>query len=405
MFKIIKNNIFRYKITLIDIIKNLNEVHMAKKTNFQTTEGNAYFRTTLTVGYDEKGKQIQKVFYGASKKEAEDKKEKYKNEILNKSIIDTNAKLGEFMYRWLFDVVKNEVKHSSFNRYEGMYRNYIKDSALASMKLLDIRSIHIQKHYNTSFENLTYNSMSSINNFIKKFFNYCVREEYLIKNPCNNVSIPKNENKVENIIEIFTDEEISKIKNKCQTDVSYLFYLFALSTGLRVGELLALTYDDIDFNNLTVSVNKTLSHTTVISENSKERQILITTPKSDNSIRVVPFSKDLLPFFEKHIILEKEKAKTSGADQSNIVFSSKNLGYKCPKNINSSFRVALKNLDIPYRKFHTLRHTYCSILCKNNIPLKMAAELMGHDVEMTSKIYTHLDIKSKQDRVSNISFF
>ncbi len=378
---------------------------MARKTNFTNNKGNTYFRTTLTIGYDEKGKQIQKTFYGNSKKEADQKKEKYKTKVLNSNIINIEDKLDNFMYRWLFDVVKNEVKHSTFNRYEGIYRNYIKDSDIASMKIKDIRSIHIQKHYNLVLNNLSYNSMKSINNFIKKFFNYCIKEEYILKNPCNNVSIPKNETKVETIIEIFTDEEISKIRNKCDTDISYLFYLFALSTGLRVGEILALTYDDIDFKNLTISVNKTLAHITVIHEDRKERQKLITPPKSKNSVRVVPLAKHLLPFFEKHIELEKEKASKLGLKESNIVFTTKNLDYKNSKIINNSFAVALKNLDIPYRKFHTLRHTYCSILCKNNVPLKMAAELMGHDVEMTSKIYTHLDLKSKQDRISNINFF
>ena len=100
---------------------------MVRKINY-TKNGNKYFRVTVSIGRDSNGKLIRKEFYGKSKKEAEEKRYEYLNGIRNGLNIDhKNMILGELIHTWIFEVVRvfSKIKPSSFQRYKGIYRNYI----------------------------------------------------------------------------------------------------------------------------------------------------------------------------------------------------------------------------------------------------------------------------------------
>lgn len=381
---------------------------MAKKTNFTNPSGKQYFRTSAVIGHNENGKPIRKQFYASSKREAEAKKQDFLSNLKNETSVKTDLSLNEYMYRWLFDIVKTEIKHSSFNRYEGLYRNYIQDSQLAEMKLIDISVKDIQKFYSTlTGDSRTPDTVKIVHRLLNKLFNYCVKIGDLPSNPNKNTVLPKSYKIESTEIEIFKKDEIAKIRKSVYEDINNFLYLFGLSTGLRAGEIFALTYNDIDINRLTININKSLSFITVIGEEENKREMQITPPKSKNSVRIVPFPEDLVKLYELHKENELKKAKENGIiiQEDSLVFTSTVSKPRNSKQLNVSFRRYLNRLDIEYRKFHTLRHTYCSILAINNVPLKMAAELMGHDIEMTSKIYTHLDLDSKKDAISKINFF
>lgn len=128
---------------------------MARKTNYNKN-GNEYYRVTATIGRDANGKLIRKEFYGKSKKEAEDKRDEYLNGIKNGLNIDyANISLGELMHLWLFEIIRisSKIKPSTFQRYEGIYRNYILNSEIYGMKLCDLKAIQIQRYYNKLYEN------------------------------------------------------------------------------------------------------------------------------------------------------------------------------------------------------------------------------------------------------------
>ncbi|WKV08156.1 hypothetical protein Q2T46_11525 [Thermoanaerobacterium sp. CMT5567-10] len=148
---------------------------MAQKTNY-TKNGNEYYRVTATIGRDSEGKLIRKEFYGKGKKEAEAKRDEYLNGIKNGLNIDfKDVILGELMRTWLFEVVKVSRKPSTFARYEGLYRNYIKDSELYGLKISLIKSIQIQRYYNKLYqEGKSSKTIKTLNKFLKTFFNYAV---------------------------------------------------------------------------------------------------------------------------------------------------------------------------------------------------------------------------------------
>lgn len=183
---------------------------MAKKTNFESN-GKEYFRVTKTIGHKADGTPIRKQFYGRGKKEAEE----YLNKIKNGMSLDfENVTIDELIYKWLFQVKKNEVKPSSFQSYEGTYRNYIKDSNISGLKVYNVKSIQIQEYYNKLGRTKTYSQVKKLNKLLKQFFFYAEREGFILRNPCNNITLPNKSVKdsVKAEIEYFNENEIIQLK-------------------------------------------------------------------------------------------------------------------------------------------------------------------------------------------------
>jgi integrase len=373
---------------------------MACKTNC-VKNGVEYFRITASIGRNSDGKLIRKEFYGKNKKDAEAKRDEYLSGIQNGLNTDfKNAILGQLMYSWLFEVVKLKVKASSFQRYEGIYRNYIKESELYGLKISDLKSIQIQRYYNKLFDNDTSgNVIKNLNKLLKQFLNYAVDEGYLLKNPISGkkIVIP-SEKKIDNgEIKIFTNDEIERLKKSLEGHRLKGLILMALGTGLRQGELLALKWDDID--NLEIKVDKTIRRVTIInSDGSRNTEVILQSPKSKSSNRTVPIPSSLIPVLEEHSKkqkLEKLKAGHYYIDD-NFVFPTITGTPINTKNLFKSYKALLIKAKIEHKKFHSLRHTYATKLFEYGVPLKTVQTLLGHsDLSITSDIYTHVMPKEK----------
>ena len=117
---------------------------MAVKTNY-SINGKNYFRVSASFGRDSNGKLIRKYFYGKSEKEAKKKLEEYKESLKRGLVVDKNLYLSPIMEQWLYEIVRNKIKASTFDRYEDIFRNYFKASSLSYKLIKDIKSIDIQE--------------------------------------------------------------------------------------------------------------------------------------------------------------------------------------------------------------------------------------------------------------------
>src|SRR5699024_4703377 len=122
----------------------------------QKRNGKNYYRGQISIGYDDKGKLIRKSFSSYSKKEVIKKMNEYQyKQNTGQLPTDYKINLEELFHTWLFDFRINDLKPSSFERYEGIYRNYIKDSPIGNIKLADLRAPHIQSYYNDLLDDNT----------------------------------------------------------------------------------------------------------------------------------------------------------------------------------------------------------------------------------------------------------
>lgn len=371
---------------------------MAVKTNVEKN-GNKYFRITRTIGHKDDGTPIKKEFYGISKSDAEEKADKYLNDLKNGLIISAeNYTISQLMHIWLFDFLNNstKLKPSTFQRYEGVYRNYIKTSSIAGTKISKINPIQIQNYYNELSKTKTYSQINTLNTILKVFFNWCSVNGYIIKNPCSNLNLKGNKTDIINHrrkeVEILNKKEIETIKKYIiDTDFELLF-LLDLGTGLRQGELLALDWDHIDLKKKEIKIEQSAKEVYIYDDSEhKHIETVIQTPKTQNSFRTIPLPSSLI-----------DKLKEVDNKEGYLFLDSEGHLLK-GKNVSTKWTKILKECNISHKKFHSIRHTYGSMLLQKGVDIETVAELMGHTAISITQIYMHSDIKIKSKSVNKLN--
>ena len=147
---------------------------MAKKTNC-TKNGKKYYRVVRVIGHKSDGSPIKKEFYAEGKAEAEEKANKYINKLKDGLEIGfEKLTLVDGMSNWIYNVKKyDNIKPSTFESYEGTFRNYVKNSDIAYLLIFEIKSIHLQTHYNKMSKNgFSSSKIKKLNKLLYQFFEY-----------------------------------------------------------------------------------------------------------------------------------------------------------------------------------------------------------------------------------------
>ncbi len=192
-------------------------------------------------------------------------------------------------------------------------------------------------------------------------------------------------------MECFTIQEQKKIEETALSAKKdkYRGIILCLYTGLRIGELLALTWNDIDFEKNILSVTKTCHDG---SENGKHARI-IDTPKTENSRRQIPLSKTLVKMLKE--MKKKSKCEFVIADGEKPVFI---------RSYQRMFELLLKKLKLPHKGFHTLRHTFATRALECGMDVKSLSEILGHkNATITLNRYAHSLWEHKAEMMNKLS--
>ncbi len=376
---------------------------MAKKTNF-AVNGKEYFKVTRTIGKKADGTPIKKVFYGSCKSESEEKADSYIGNLKLGLISDGKfITVNSLFPKWLLEIKKNEVKPTTFEKYEGMYRNYISKNIISDIPISDIKSLSIQKFYNdlSKKQNKNDTLIRNVHKLLKNFFDYAEREGYIIKNPCSNISLPKSKKTVDEIItekttkfQYFTEEEIPELIQLFNGYNIQPIIIFALGTGMRKGEIFGLQWNDVDFENRQIYIKHNLSYVPEISDIGKrEYKTILQTPKSDNSVRVIPMSNKIY-----------ELLKSLPHNSEYVFSSSKTHSHFDIKWAEKVWTKKTKGTKFENRRFHDLRHTFATMLLLKGANLIQLKELLGHSSVQITEIYLDALPKTKEDIINKIDF-
>ena len=169
-------------------------------------------------------------------------------------------------------------------------------------------------------------------------------------------------------------------------DCETLGYAISLCTGMRIGELCALKWEDIDLANRLIYINKTLQRIYLKTEVGKGvTKIVITTPKSEKSVRNVPISNALLELLEQ-----------MGKQRGKYVLTG-TTSYIEPRVYREHYQKFVEQHGIQPIKFHALRHTFATRCIENGADYKIVSELLGHSsVNLTLNLYVHPNLEDKR---------
>lgn len=364
------------------------------------------WRASITIGTDDKGKLIRKQFTGKTQQDVKNKLQEYKKQMLMGVLNEDKLTVSDWFYSWLFDYRKQDLKPKSFQRYHGIYKNYIENTDFGNIKLNDLRTTHLQRHYKKLLNNgATPTTIRQINTNLKTCLNEAERQGYIQKNWCKLVTLPKKEDNKE--VKVLTKREQEKFLEAIKGHELELLYIVALGTGLRIGEILGLKWSDIDFKNNELHVNRSLQKAAIYEGDKIARyEVQETTPKTKNSLRTIPVPQNIIKKLRAHkkeqnelILLLQEEY-----DNKNYVFCNK-LGKPIEdKRPGRNLKTILTSIGIEPIKFHALRHTYATRLFEAGIPPKTVQHLMGHsDIETTMNIYTHVMKEQKLEAVDKLN--
>ena len=327
----------------------------------------------------------------ASRRLNEVKEEIYKEELL----LPNEMKMEEFILDFL-EKYKVNLSITTYKVYLRICKKYI-IPLLGYIKLSDIRPIHVQNYVDDLVGILTPQTIRIHLNILNLAFKRAYRLKLIKENVVQFVEVPKNK-KFKN--EIYNAEDMRILLEKCHKTPLELPIIIASGLGLRISEIMGLTWNNIDFNDFTITVEKITVR--------DEGKVILKEPKTESSVRTISAPKEIILML-KQLKKERLAAKLKGEKQHReLIFYDKNLEPIAPDVISKKFKYFLEVNNLKHIRFHDLRHSHVTMLIDAKVPLKVISERVGHSsVNTTLNIYSHALKEMDQeasDKISNVLF-
>lgn len=196
-------------------------------------------------------------------------------------------------------------------------------------------------------------------------------------------------------LEILSRSNQKKLMQHIETHFTFrnLGIYICLSTGIRIGEVCALTWEDVDVENGVIKVNKTIQRIYTIEENIRKTELVLDSPKTKNSIREIPISSHLLKMLKpiKKIVNDSFFVLTNEEKPTE------------PRTYRSFYKNLMTSLEIPKLKFHGLRHSFATRCIESKCDYKTVSVLLGHsNISTTLNLYVHPNLEQKKKAISQM---
>jgi integrase len=263
--------------------------------------------------------------------------------------------------------------------------------ALGHIQLQKLAPEHIEAFYtHKRDEGISAGTVHLMHSVLHKALEQAVQRGRIPRNVCDFVSpprIPKHE------VQALTPEQAHKLLEAANGHRIEALLTLALVTGMRRGELLGLRWQDIDFENKSVHIRRTLSYITGYGFKESE-------PKTASSRRKIMLPQFVLDVLKQHRAQQlQERLRLGDAWQDRgLVFCNTRGGFLRPMGLHDMFEKLLVHAGLPHMRFHDLRHSAATILLSMGVPAKVVQELLGHStIRMTMDTYSHVLPAMQQD--------
>ena len=286
----------------------------------------------------------------------------------------------DMTFRTLYDHYMEDISHrlrrSTINNKESRFRNtilpYFKEKPINQITAADVRRWQNEQISNGYSQNY----LKIIDADLVTIFNFAVNYYNLPVNPCNKV---KSMGKVERSMTFWTLEQYKAVVSVADHPTFKIMLQILFYSGARIGEILALTIKDCDFDNHTININKTLYRS--------NKQRIVTPPKTENSIRVVSMPAAVMDDLRAYV----DRIYKPQADDQ--IFTITSVTFR--RNLEKYAKIA----GVPNIRAHDLRHSHVSLLIELGFSPHLIAERIGDTVQMVNNTYGHL-YPNKQNEVA-----
>lgn len=313
---------------------------------------------------------------------------------------------------------KTELKNRTLTDYRYIYDRFVRDG-FGKRKIADVKYSDVIYFYNSLIKlDLSLSTINSIHSILSPTFQSAVRDEMIRYNPTTGAmaEIRKKDNREKSERNALTKKEqeiFFRCLNEPKSEKYKNLFTVLFGTGCRIGELIGLRWDDIDFEKRMISINHTLSYAPNYKSNYKS-EFHITTPKTKTSNRTIP----MLDKVYDALLSEKQKGVKCDIQvdgYTNFVFINSKGGLYTKSTLHTTLKRIVTNYNktetvnaekenrtpllLPYFSPHIARHTFCTRLCENETNIKAIQTVMGHsNITTTLNIYAEVS-ENKQKEI------
>lgn len=298
---------------------------------------------------------------------------------------------------WLELYVKPTCKIRSYEKYEQTVRIHI-IPALGEYEMMELTAVCLQRFivnltHNgnvNSGKGLAANTVNGVISILQRSLQVAVNTEQLTKQYADLIVRPKTAEKKVECFSIKEQREIEKyVLDNYEKKPKLFGILLCLYTGLRIGELLALEWSDLDFEHNQLSVCKTAYS---VKGKNGECELVIDSPKTANSTRIIPIPKQLATYC-------KQLKKWS----KSLYIIAQNNKPVCVRSYQRTFELLLRKLKIAHHGFHALRHTFATRALECGMDVKTLSEILGHkNTSITLNRYAHSLMEHKTEMMNRL---
>lgn len=331
--------------------------------------------------------------FKGTKKQMEARLRKFIEEVENGGVVTTSSmKLCDWLNQWTTQFLPN-VQQSTKDSYIECINNRI-NPYLGSFPLKVLNASTIQSWINTLNTTLSVKTIHNVYNILNPALKKAVKLRMIPYNPCEAVELPKREKYQ---AEVYDDEDIGKVLELAKGTDMYLIILLELTVGLRRGELGALTWDDVDFKNKVITINK--------STYEKYGKKITKKPKTYAGNREISIGDQVveeLKHYRKEYLLNKMKYGAGFKDENKVICKEDGSSYHLDT-LSQKWKKFIAKNNLKSIRFHDLRHSNATTLIANGVDIKTVQARLGHaSIGITMDTYAHCTKKMNENAANKI---
>ena len=371
------------------------------------------FRITICLGFDRNRKRIREKYTfnpppNLSARQAEQAAYKYGIELENKLKRGGSVKYESLSFNQFAEIYFKEhaptLKEYTAVQYKDIYEKRIKPY-FGNMRIKNITALDVRQWVSSLERSPGSNGKGEISDNTKGVFfrtlssmlGVAVRWDIIDDNPCRKVKTPRSKKTaVKALQQEDFDKLFAKIDSYRDKRAVITIYLIAL-TGIREGEAAGLKWQDIDFENKVIHIEREALYI-------PQKGVRVTSPKSENSIRDIFISDLLLEKLKLYKVIQEKDISDIGDyyQDDNYIIADYDGAPVHASTIRKWLKAVCKHCDVPYVTVHGLRHTYASLLIANGVDVRTAAAQLGHSSpSLTMNVYANPQNEAKR-RAGNL---
>lgn len=400
--------------------KDKNRVVLRKGETYRESDNRYFYRWT-----DKTGKR--RAVYAKTLDDLREKEKEVAKDISDGIKAEARSVTLNDIYN-LWKETKRGLKNTTYQNYCYMYEMFVKP-ALGKKRIVDIKKSDVKRFYNTlaDVRGLQSNTIDNVHTVVHQLFTVAIDDEYIRANPSDNAirELKKSREFITEKRSALTAQQEALFLDFLKNSITYQHWypVFAVMTGsgLRVGEITGLRWQDIDLDEGVIDVNHTLvyySHRIVKPGEKRGCYFAINSTKTPASKRLIPMLDYVKEAFKMERRLQEEAGVKSAAivdGYQGFIFVNRfgnvqhqgtlnKAIYRIIRDCNAKQIESGKKLLLPHFSCHSLRHTFATRMCEKGVNIKVIQDVMGHtDIATTMNIYTDAtrDMKTRAFKTLN----